>query len=581
MKTNLSPSPLKRRRQKGSGLLVTIILTAISLATLAAAMAWSSSTTRLNERTSQYARSVAAAEAVTETVLARISQDHREGGLKLVTDNYNAHVYRNLVLTPSHSTGWRGWQFTDAQGNAGRTYVSVGAVSNYVVLDSSYAGLKGYVTTVNVVSNARLTNTIQNVIAGVRQSVQLSSIPIYQFAMFSSSYMEVSCGQPFNVTGRVHANGEIYVEPDSDLTFESSVTAASDILFQRHPDDSRGYPAGSVDYAGTKRANMPALTLPIGADNSPLAVRQIIQPPPAGEDVNSLIGRQRFYNQADMIITVQGNGTIKTTTGVPQGRTTIHQSHASKFANTTASFVDAREGKTVRPLTIDVDQLRRWALTNLSRYSGRPLSSVYVEDKRNLTVGELAAVRVKNGRTLPPKGLTIATARPLYVEGHYNQPNNLHLGTANTSATLPASFAADAIIVLSEAWEDANSTLSMSSRDALPTTVNAAFLTGVVETHNGQYSGGMENFPRFLEDWGLDNIFTYNGSMVKMFPSQYAIAPWGGPDVYNPPARNWTYDVNFNDPLKLPPLTPMVQKIIRGEWSSVPPNSLASAPLNL
>jgi len=151
------------------------------------------------------------------------------------------------------------------------------------------------------------------------------------------------------------------------------------------------------------------------------------------------------------------------------------------------------------------------------------------------------------------------------------------LGTNNTSATRPASLVADAITVLSDNWQDANSTSGVGSRNATATTVNAAFLTGVVETTDANYSGGMENFPRFLETWG-STVFTYNGSMIKMFPSQYATGPWGEGNVYVPPTRNWAYDVNFDDPTKLPPLTPSLLKVVRGQWITLPPGqNVASA----
>jgi hypothetical protein len=143
------------------------------------------------------------------------------------------------------------------------------------------------------------------------------------------------------------------------------------------------------------------------------------------------------------------------------------------------------------------------------------------------------------------------------------------LGTTNTTTTKPASLVADAVTILSPNWVDTNSTASVSSRKAKPTTVNAAILTGVVETTLGKYSGGMENFPRFLEDWGSANAFTYNGSMVKMFPSQYGTNAWGKSDVYNPPKRDWAYDLNFNDAEKLPPLTPSLMYVFRGQWATV------------
>jgi hypothetical protein len=192
----------------------------------------------------------------------------------------------------------------------------------------------------------------------------------------------------------------------------------------------------------------------------------------------------------------------------------------------------------------------------------------------------LKAVRVWNGRVLPSRGLTVSTASPLYVWGHYNQTNALNLGTTNTFTTQPASLVADAVTILSQAWLDARSSQVLANRVAANTTVNAALLTGVVETTLGKYSGGMENFPRFLETWGSGNTFTYNGSMVKMFPSLYATNAWGKDEVYVPPRRNWAYDVSFNNPNRLPPLTPSLQKVFRGSWATVAPdkNTVAAGP---
>jgi hypothetical protein len=443
------------------------------------------------------------------------------------------------------------------------------------------------VTTYDVVSHARDKSAfsggaLQSVTAGVFQEVKLARIPIFQFAMYSSGDMEVSCGQPLDITGRVHANGTLYVEPDNAMTFESDVTAVQSILFQRNPLDLRGTTPGvgngTVVYAEADQpvANVPAMTLPIGTTNSPLAVREIIQPPPAGEDPDSPIGRLRYYNDSELLVDVTDSGvTIKS------GDTVMPNSEVAAFVSTTSSFWDAREQKTVRPVDIDVGALKTWSETNDTlgeALSGIPLSSVYVEDQRNLSGNQLNAVRVTNGKVLPTDGLTVATARPLYVQGNYNELDDSKLGTANTSATRPASLVGDAITVLSQNWTDANSTNSVGSRVATDTTINAALLTGVVETTANHYSGGMENFPRFLETWGPIK-FTYNGSMVKMFPSQYATAAWNNnSDIYGPPTRNWAYDVNFEDVNKIPPLTPSLQKVIRGQWATVAPNKNTTTP---
>ena len=61
---------------------------------------------------------------------------------------------------------------------------------------------------------------------------------------------------------------------------------------------------------------------------------------------------------------------------------------------------------------------------------------------------------------------------------------------------------------------------------------------------------------------------TYNGSMVVMFASRQATNFWIGPGTYyNAPTRKWGFDKNFLDASKLPPGTPQVRKLQRGQWS--------------
>ena len=139
---------------------------------------------------------------------------------------------------------------------------------------------------------------------------------------------------------------------------------------------------------------------------------------------------------------------------------------------------------------------------------------------------------------------------------------------------------ADAITVLSSAWLDSKSSDDYKTRIPKPTTVNAAFVAGIVQTVSGKgYSGGMENFPRFLEDWDNGAVpLTYSGSMVVMFESKYAITPWGNIGVYyDPPVRNWAFDANFRSPDKLPPATPTAYVLTRGEWTVVGAGKMASA----
>jgi hypothetical protein len=81
-------------------------------------------------------------------------------------------------------------------------------------------------------------------------------------------------------------------------------------------------------------------------------------------------------------------------------------------------------------------------------------------------------------------------------------------------------------------------------------------------------SGGTHNLPRFLEKW-TNKTFTWKGSMVQMWQSQYANGLWSDTDgSYNPPTRVWDFDIDLLDPTKLPPGTPMVNAVVKRGWAN-------------
>ena len=84
---------------------------------------------------------------------------------------------------------------------------------------------------------------------------------------------------------------------------------------------------------------------------------------------------------------------------------------------------------------------------------------------------------------------------------------------------------------------------------------------------NAPYGGGLENFPRFLENWS-GRTLTYRGSLVSLYFPQMSTGAWGG-HYYNPPGRDWAFDLRFNDPANLPPGTPVVGNVIHTAFRPV------------
>ena len=129
----------------------------------------------------------------------------------------------------------------------------------------------------------------------------------------------------------------------------------------------------------------------------------------------------------------------------------------------------------------------------------------------------------------------------------------------------PSAIIADAITLLSNSWQDGNSSKGLNQRTAGNTTVNAAIVAGNVPTgsNGNNYSGGGENFVRFLEDW-TGKTFTYYGSMLQLYASADGVGTWGKANVYAPGQLKWYFDDNFT--LTSPPGTAVMISYVQQRW---------------
>ncbi|MEE8193106.1 MAG: hypothetical protein V3T74_10205 [Gemmatimonadales bacterium] len=243
-----------------------------------------------------------------------------------------------------------------------------------------------------------------------------------------------------------------------------------------------------------------------------------------------------------------------------------------------STFYDGREQNMRDVLNLNIAGLSLWAAGMTDRAS----EVVYMEIKAPANIGAWSgaakaqlddntldpAVRVINASVLPNR-MSIATDWPLYVRGDYN-----------ALAWKPSALVGDAITIQSTAWIDADHKVQVIERlDATETEMWAAILAGHSATpcdhevapcpggYADFYGGGIENFPRFLEDWGGIN-FIYRGSLVSLDVAQRAIGTWNG-NYYSPPKRDWQFDTRFEDPNNLPPGTPVVGVVIRTAFRPV------------
>jgi hypothetical protein len=558
----------------GRALIIVLILVGISFVMVGSVYSYTRHTVRLNQRLNDYYLAVAAAEAATEKVLSQVNADYTSSGASYVTSRLN--YYRTQTPTTAEAADWGNFDFMDLSGQANHLEVQYTALPGFQPVGGQYGTLRCFKYRMRILANARPHSSLDGVVGSVYQDIEFTRIPIFQYAVFYNIVMEYTPQPPMTVGGPVHCNANIYMNPAGALTFLNSVTSSGTIVAGPNPVGPFGVLGGTTSYLGAHDSGVSTLNLPIGTNNSPAAVHQVLELPPGllpsgSEDPLSSLGQQRYYNNADLIVVVSNRNVSVTSGRWNSFAIALTTNEVSTFVSTNASFYNKREAKTIQAIQIDVAGLRQWNATNASIRPYLPqhdVDTIYVSDRRTQAGTNESGVRLVNGTNLPPLGLTVATESPVYILGDYNVPPSAK-GTTNTTGTLPASIAADAITILSGAWKDANSKGALASRQASSTSVNAAFLTGIVATSSASDSGGVENFPRFLEDWTGD-MLTYNGSMVAMFYSKIATNLWKGIgstyDIYNPPDRNWSLDQNFQYSDKLPPATPGLMVLVRSNW---------------
>ena len=212
-------------------------------------------------------------------------------------------------------------------------------------------GLLAYITelTLGVTALAPTASEVK-----MERKIEMALIPVFQFGLFSQTDLSYFPGPGFDFAGRVHTNGNLFLATSatSGLVFHNKITAVGDVIRAelanglgtvatgrtdpvwiptapagcdgaqpacRDLDEAEGSLVGgigSADTAGWTTTSLStyngfilngdtgakAMDLPFVSPG--LRAIEMIRRPPATEDPNSLVGKSRMYNMAQLRVLI-------------------------------------------------------------------------------------------------------------------------------------------------------------------------------------------------------------------------------------------------------------------------------------
>jgi len=436
-----------------------------------------------------------------------------------------------------------------------------------VLTKGSLAGLNALVKPFTITATAY--DNLNNTEVSLEQTFEVALVPIFQFSVFYETDLEIAPGPQMLLFGRVHSNGDVYLQSGNTLNIDSYFTAYGDIYHGRKPGSGQSTSDGEVNIMGLD-GNYHSMRDGGGwlessdshwfdsaaarwggrVQDAAFGQERLNLPLDNPDDPHSIVDRasanggnpDSFENQAEFKIIdgqalydIGGNNWIDVTSELVAD---------GSLKETT--FHDKREGENVTVYDIDMSVFK-----NSARFPNNGI--IYTADDRN----SLNGTRIYNADDIGAP-LTIASENPVYTKGD-----------VNTVDKQPMAIITDALTILSDHWNDNSyyaANWDKNVRPASETDVNFSFITGNQETgaDGAGYNGGLENLPRFLENWSGKTL-QFRGSIINLWLSEVATGEWSG-SYYSPPNRDWAFDPDLTDPNKLPPGTPMVRTFVKLGW---------------
>jgi hypothetical protein len=196
--------------------------------------------------------------------------------------------------------------------------------------------------------------------------------------------------------------------------------------------------------------------------------------------------------------------------------------------------------------------------THISKAQAQVNRAVLYRHALKLTNGAL-------GNIVTP-GLTFATENPVYIEGDWNA-NQSGFGDPHAATAVIG----DSVTLLSNNWNDQISFTQPYSPNNRTRGNQTYYRVAVISGKGRAFphpnntdpdfgtDGGAHNVLRYLESGGTVN---YRGSIVTFYYNLQGVGTYKCCDtVYGAPTRAYAFDIDFLDPAKLPPLTPVFRDV--------------------
>jgi hypothetical protein len=362
------------RAERGSALFLLLMLAVVLATVLGGIFSYISTTTKAEKRSNTRLESTYAAEYAFETAYLQLETLLAQNVANLPNVNQTSSV-TNLTTAPK-------LVFTAADGYTWKAFITV-PVENGVPVGamSSFSPTQGAYKYMTIVEFDRKVPPMPNPVhVQYQREWNYQLTPLFQYAIFYNSDMELFPGAAFNVGGRVHSNGRIYTGTTASITFSDYVTQVSGVSNHYNaPLDPRAEPSlsGTISYAKGPPAASSSQNPP-GQMNSNTGdtnynndgPRELIEVPNSWQtDDNSA---DRMFNKAGIKVLVNTTGSaIVADNGVTipanakvfmtQDGTVIPStdSLATYLATlmATGSFKDYREGVSFTTVDLDISKI--------------------------------------------------------------------------------------------------------------------------------------------------------------------------------------------------------------------------------